>query len=121
MSRLREVPKIKWWTKTSTSSNREIVQVFKNDRFLVQIRKQGDTIRISVNRVDYQILEDGTPNWLEGITWDDLQQIKNECGYRDKWMCEYYPPESEVVNIANIRHLWLMDEAPKHTLRDNHD
>lgn len=121
MSRLREVPKLKWWTRTSSTcdgSDESVIRVFKSDRFLVQIRKHKDTIRLSVNKVVYCFSKGGT-SWEDGITWDELQDIKNQCGYRDFWMCEYYPPEKEVVNVANIRHLWLMDSAPENTLRDS--
>jgi hypothetical protein len=27
-------------------------------------------------------------------------------------MVEVYPPDEAVVNVANIRHLWLLAEAP---------
>lgn len=121
MSKLREVPKLKWWIRTSgTSDGRDesVIRIFKSDRFLVQIRKHKDTIRLSVNKVVY-CFSKGSTSWEDGITWDELQDIKNQCGYRDFWMCEYYPPEKEVVNVANIRHLWLMDSTPENTLRDS--
>ena len=33
-------------------------------------------------------------------------------GYGDQWAIEIYPAEDETVNVANMRHLWLMAEAP---------
>lgn len=51
-------------------------------------------------------------DWRDGITWDELQRIKNECLGADVWCVECYPPESEVVNVNNMRHLWVLDEPP---------
>lgn len=45
----------------------------------------------------------------ESISWEELQRIKRECGFGDQAMVEIYPPESDVVNVANMRHLWLAD------------
>lgn len=48
----------------------------------------------------------------DGLTWDDLMRIKTECGLRDRWAVEVFPPDAEVVNVANMRHLWLIDQPP---------
>lgn len=39
-------------------------------------------------------------------------RLKAECGRGDKWAVELYPPDEAVVNVANIRHLWLLPEPP---------
>ncbi len=49
--------------------------------------------------------------WKDGISWDDLQRIKRECGFGDFDAVEVYPQDRDIVNVANIRHLWVM-EAP---------
>lgn len=42
----------------------------------------------------------------DGIPWDDLQAVKNcMCG-PEAFLVEFYPPESQVVNEVNARHLW---------------
>lgn len=46
--------------------------------------------------------EDGT----DGITWDELQNLKNKVFGIEAWAFEIYPPESELVNRKNVRHLW---------------
>ena len=43
----------------------------------------------------------------DGITWDELQSIKNQIGYQDFLAFEMYPPEKDVVNVENMRHLWI--------------
>jgi hypothetical protein len=49
--------------------------------------------------------DDGT--WVENISWDELQRVKNEVGYSMFWAVEVFPPEKEVVNVANMRHLFI--------------
>ena len=46
-----------------------------------------------------------------GIPWDDLQAIKNEMLGEDVMAIELYPPQSAVVDEANIRHLWVVPEG----------
>ena len=49
----------------------------------------------------------------DGITWDELQQIKDECLGPDATAVEFYPPTTGVVNELNMRHLW---EVPSEML-----
>jgi hypothetical protein len=60
--------------------------------------------RLSVNRATVGI--DG--RWDQNIPWEDLQRIKRETGHGDWYAVEVYPRDRDVVNIANMRHLWLM-------------
>ncbi len=56
---------------------------------------------------------DGKTNCL---TWDELMVIKNEMLGEDACAIELFPCECDVVNEANIRHLW---ELPEGFLPDN--
>lgn len=57
---------------------------------------------------------DGT----DGVTWDELQAVKNEMLGPEAACVEVYPPESELVNDVNRRHLWVIDwESWNHNLR----
>lgn len=62
-------------------------------------------VRLSVLRTT---LEQKSGRWADGITWDELQQIKAECGYVDMDALELYPIAADVVNVANLRHMWVM-------------
>jgi hypothetical protein len=42
----------------------------------------------------------------DGITWDELQKIKDECLGPEATAVEFYPPADGVVNELNMRHLW---------------
>jgi hypothetical protein len=52
----------------------------------------------------------------DGIGWDVLQTIKNEMLGEDVTAVEVYPASDQVVNEANIRHLWEMPEPLPFTL-----
>jgi len=51
-------------------------------------------------------------DWVDGLTWDTLQRLKGEAGFADRYAVELFPPDAEVVNVANLRHLWLLDAPP---------
>ena len=43
-------------------------------------------------------------------SWQDLQRIKNElCGV-DRTAVEVFPAETDLVDAANIYHLWVLPE-----------
>jgi hypothetical protein len=87
----------------------ERVRVMRSRQFLVQLFRDGGAFRMSVNRTEW---DERRGSWREDITWDDLQRLKAEAGFADRWMVEMFPPEAAVVNVANMRHLWLLDEEP---------
>ncbi|MCW9041730.1 MAG: hypothetical protein OQK05_00180 [Pseudopelagicola sp.] len=45
------------------------------------------------------------------ITWDDLQAIKNDIWGAEARAIEVYPKQSQLVNSAQMRHLWRLGEA----------
>lgn len=61
--------------------------------------------RLSVNRT---AIDEKTGSWLNGISWDALFRIKNECGFRDFDAVEVFPAYDRLVNVANMRHLFIM-------------
>ena len=56
----------------------------------------GMTAHLKIRRRDSQ----------DGISWDTLQAIKNDMLGEDTVAVEIFPSEYDVVNEANIRHLW---------------
>lgn len=81
------------------------LKVWRSRGFLVQahVAKPPAVCRLSINRT---ALQGG--RWVDGITWDDLQRLKREAGYGSHDAIEIYPADVDVVNVANIRHLWVM-------------
>lgn len=62
--------------------------------------------RLSINRCAIGI--DG--RWQQDIPWEDLQRCKRETGHGDWYAVEIYPRDRDIVNDANMRHLWLLAE-----------
>lgn len=105
---LTDVPREQW-----PPFKEQPIRVMRNREFLVQIFQLSDTVRLSANRTSLRA--DG--RWEDGITWDQLQALKAEAGYGHRWAIEIFPPDADVVNDANIRHLWLVDQPPFAWLR----
>lgn len=84
-------------------------QVFRSRMLVAQIFPESNgAIRVSVNRSELESEE----HWKDGITWDELQEVKSQIGFSHAWGVEIFPPTGEVVNVANIRHLWIIPEPP---------
>lgn len=113
--KMKEVDPSEWAHIQEKDAIIGVTKVFRDDKFLVQVRQHGRTIRLTINKINHTI-KNGRPIWEDGITWDEIQNIKNQCGFEDKWLCEYYPPKDEVQNVANMRHLWVLDEHPYDSL-----
>lgn len=106
--RLTMVPRSQWPLGPMNESTLKRSAVWVSRDYLVQLFDEGPGLkRLSVNLT--QIVGN---NWADGIGWDELQDIKNQCGFPDTAAIEIYPPERDKVAVANMRHLWLMETAP---------
>ena len=103
---LRLVPRKEWPLEHQRGP---LSRVWRSRDFLVQeyAEMAPVLVRLSVLRTT---LDPKAGRWVDGITWDELQAIKAECGYDQHDALEMYPPDSDVVNVANLRHLWVMRE-----------
>lgn len=100
-----EVPK-KDWPLTFNPP----VKVFKSTKFLVQIYpEKNDIMRLSVLNVNR---DKKSKTWTDGIKWDELQAIKSAVGYGDLCAVEVYPEDENIVNVAAIRHLFVLPVRP---------
>lgn len=96
---LTPVPKKDW----PDSAPAAMFELWRSRDFLVQVHKEPDGYeRLSVCRTTHN-----GETWHEGISWDELMQLKRECGRGHKDAVEVYPADKDVVNVANMRHLWL--------------
>lgn len=90
--------------------------VWASRRFLVQHfgGEWGD--RLTVCRASFK---GGLPGeYKDEITWDELQRLKREAGFGDRWAVELFPEDVHIVNVANMRHLWLLPEPPTYGWRN---
>lgn len=109
--RLTTVPRHQW---PNTPSSVPRIAAWVSRDYLVQaFAEDGDVVRLSVNGV-----VPTADSWADAITWDELMEIKRQCGYGDRVAVEIYPDDDNIVNVANMRHLWLLPEAPAFMWRD---
>lgn len=79
-------------------------ELWRSRDFLVQIYKENDDVeRLSVIRTKVE-----GDRFVDGISWEDLQRLKRECGRGDRDAVEIFPADKDIVNVANMRHLWVL-------------
>lgn len=101
----QEVPKSAWPLTVNPP-----IKVFKSSVFLVQVYAElSEILRLSILKIQR---DSNTQTWTDGITWDELQEIKNTVGYENYCAVEVYPEKHNVVNVAAIRHLWVLPTRP---------
>lgn len=84
--------------------NQQPVEVWRSTDYLVQVFQEAD----GCERLSIQTTHSIGKRFADGLSWDVLQHLKSECGRGDKDAVEIYPRDSDVVNVANIRHLWVL-------------
>ena len=86
-----------------------LMRALRSRYFLVQVFEDGDVIRMSVNKTD--VNPDGS--WKENVSWEDLQQLKRQAGFGNHYAIEVYPRDIDIVNVANMRHIWVLEKPLK--------
>lgn len=84
------------------------VKVWRSKKYLVQMYRESTELDREIHRLSIQrteMMHDGT--WKDGLTWDELQAVKRDIGFGEYYAVEVYPRDCDLVNVANIRHLWL--------------
>jgi len=97
-------------------NDQNFIAAYRSKDFLAQIFLEQHAIRISVNRTELNFHGTG---WEDGITWDELQFIKRGCGFGKSTAVEIYPPDTEIINVANIRHIFIVKHAPDFMWKKN--
>lgn len=105
---LTEIPRSRWPSHYLTDAKAP-VKAYESRKYLAQLYDAGahegrTTMRLSVCRVT--LGDDG--RWEDGLGWEELMQVEREIGFGDLYAVEVYPQDSEIVNVANMRHLWLL-------------
>lgn len=85
-------------------------RTWRNKNYLASLYKDyaNGNLRLSVQRAT--IKDDGS--YEDGISWDKIQEIKRLVGFGDWWGLEVFPADDQLVNVSNIRHVWLFKERP---------
>jgi hypothetical protein len=71
---------------------------YEVQRLEVYVEGVGPCQHIKIRRWDRE----------DGISWDDLQEIKNEVVGDEFRAIEIYPAAGDLVYEENIRHLWVV-------------
>lgn len=96
-----------------------LVEVWQSREFLVQLYEaKDDAQRMTVCRAT---LNAAGTRWEAGITWGELQRLKRECGRGHLWAVELFPADADVVDVANMRHLWILGAAPAFAWRTQNE
>jgi hypothetical protein len=90
--------------KVPAPPNRHAVEAWADHEFRVLLCEDGGGAR----RLEVQ----RTADPYAPISWETLQRLKAEVGYADWWAVEMYPPTDHVINVAPLRHLFLLDSRP---------
>lgn len=78
---------------------------YLNNRYSVQISDEatdwGLVVHLWVRRHDGEMVR----------SWADMQRIKNELVGPERVAVEVFPPVSQLIDQANIAHLWVMPDG----------
>jgi hypothetical protein len=104
---LVEIPAAEWPPEVSRvqDSGSFAVRAFRSRRFMLTVWDQDGFTRLSVMRTEW---DERLKRTREDVSWDDLQRLKREAGYGDWCAVELYPPDEHVINVANMRHLFIV-------------
>lgn len=109
---LVEIPRERWpdMSKSPYRSGSIVLACFRSRSFVVGVwLEPNGCTRLSVNRTEW---DERQQRFRDDISWDELQRLKAEAGYADLCAVEVYPPDDDVVNVANMRHLFLLPALP---------
>lgn len=112
---LISVPRDQWPKYSEIPPSRRPVELWRSRGFLLQVYREADG---PVERLTIQRTQHDGRGWVDGITWDDLMRLKAQCGRAAKWAVEIYPSAADSVEVANLRHLWVLSEPPSFAWRN---
>jgi hypothetical protein len=82
------------WPPLAPLSPTPIIAMWHSCAFVVVAFDEGEAISLTIRRT--QLAPEGKR--ADGITWDELQQIKAECGFGERDAVEIYPADGDVSN-----------------------
>lgn len=110
---LREQPREEWPEDVRAQvwgSGSVPLRAWRSRKFLAVLWEDPSGFkRLTISRTEW---DKAAGRFREGVSWDDLQRLKREAGFASRCAVEVFPPEDQLVNVANMRHLFLLDELP---------
>lgn len=88
-----------------------ITEIWVSNSFRLAVFVHADgTEQLNIHRTHIDHENDA---WKDGITWDEMMELKRQCGRGERDFFEWFPRDSNIVNNGNFRHLWLANEDGK--------
>jgi hypothetical protein len=104
---LKEIPK-EDWPVAMLLAKRPPIRVLRSREFPCQcFPEPNNIVRLSICRTTVDL---ATGRWVDGISWDELQRLKREAGFGDLDAVEVFPADKDIVNVSNMRHLFVFPE-----------
>jgi len=105
---LTEIPQSDWPPPRGNAPRP--LRCWQSQKYLVQLYEAPPTdaarFRLTVCRVTLN----AQGRWDDQLAWEELQAVKREVGFGSWYAVEVYPPDQHIVNVANMRHLWLCEK-----------
>lgn len=102
-----------------SSHPQDIDKIYRSKKYTVIVWNVPAGKKLSIQRNEW---DSHAGRYKDQILWDEIQEIKRQCGFGEQNAVEFYPPDSEVINIANVRHIWILPkELTDHMLKLDDD
>ena len=90
-----------------SSHPQDIDKIYRSKKYTVIVWNVPAGKKLSISRNEW---DSHTNRYKDGITWDEIMEIKRQVGFGEQNAVEFYPPDSQVINIANVRHIWILPQ-----------
>lgn len=87
-----------------------------SEDFIAGLFGDEGAVRLSVSRNRTEAEQIAFP-----MSWEELMQVKHDCGFGDIDAVEVYPRDEDVFNTGNVRHLFLVEELPFAFRKNTHE
>ena len=91
-----------------SSHPQDIDKIYRSKKYTVIVWNVPAGKKLSIQRNEW---DSHTNRYKDQITWDEIMEIKRQVGFGEQNAIEFYPPDSQVINIANVRHIWLLPQS----------
>lgn len=109
-AKMMEIPR-ETWPDAQRNNPSSPWRVWMSKDYMAQFYRPAPKDEPAMGRLSIHSVHRTAAGWVDNIPWETLQRIKAECGFQDLDAIEIYPAERDVVNVANIRHLWLVPRS----------
>jgi len=95
------------WPEHIKGNKAEPVTMWRSrDYLILAYEDESEYKRLSMCRTDI----DEKGQWRQDLSWETIQMLKDASGHADHDAVEIFPRMDDIVNVANMRHLWIMPE-----------